>query len=89
MMEKTKWQSIPVEPGGRYLIIAEPRRPIPACEWERLDQAMKDLNAWLTDEVTPFKVLVVVDTDIRFERVKVVEDEAQQGGDDELQTLLR
>jgi len=73
--KETKLRSIPVERGGRYLIIAEPRRPIPIHEWERLDSTMKDLNIWLTDEDTPFKMLVVVDTEIRFERVKAATDE--------------
>ena len=87
--EETKLRSIPVERGGRYLIILEHDRPIPQAEHVRVIEAMDALNHWLTEENTPFMGLdVFCGITVRFERVKVAEDEAEQGGDDELQAFL-
>ena len=79
--EETKLRSIPVERGGRYLIIVEPRKLLSMAECGRVETIMNRLNTWLTDENTPFKTVILFDTDVRFERVKAATDEAQHQGD--------
>ena len=80
MTEETKLRSIPVERGGRYLIIAEPHKLLSMAEYGRLENTMNQLNTWLMDEETPFKMVMLFDTDIRFERVKAATNEAEHEG---------
>jgi len=82
MCKGTKLRSIPVERGGRYLIIMELSRPIPMCEVERIEISVKTLNHWLTEEDTPFRAIVCVPgVELRFERVRAATDETQHEAD--------
>ena len=73
--EETTLRSIPVERGGRYLLILENSAPVPAAEVERLGWAIDRLNHWLAEENTPFMGFAVSSsTTVSFERVQAAEE---------------